>query len=97
MESERAYDHNCSCAPKTYQSQDPLRLKPNSGFLTVYGDFKRARVFLSSSHYMPLGIVRKEWTFRHGAVYNAQIVLDLATFGRGFSLVLSATFHIHIS
>ena len=30
--SGRASDHNCSCAPKTNQSQDPLRKKPNRGF-----------------------------------------------------------------
>ena len=36
-----ASDHNCSCAPKTNHSQDPLRKKPNSGFLSGYGDFKR--------------------------------------------------------
>ena len=37
----RALDHNSSGAPKTNQSQDLLRIKPNSGFLTAYGDFKR--------------------------------------------------------
>ena len=30
--SGRASDHNCSCAPKSNQSQDPLRRKPNQGF-----------------------------------------------------------------
>ena len=28
----KASNHNCSCAPKTNQSLDPLRKKPNQGF-----------------------------------------------------------------
>ena len=38
--SRRASNLLCSCAPKANQSQDLLRKKPNSGILTVCGDFK---------------------------------------------------------
>ena len=56
--SGRAFDHNCSCAPKTNQSQHPLIKKANSGFLTGYVDERElstiAHVYLKYDHHIKI-------------------------------------------
>ena len=68
--SGKAYDHNCSCAPKTNQSQDTLRKKPNSGFLTWYGDFNWTMMNIDKDRSANYKVFR--WLrYFHWHMYNA--------------------------
>ena len=72
--SGRASDHNCSCAPKTNQSQHMVRKKPISGFRTWYGDFKWTMMKIDKDRSTNYEVFRWLMCFRW-QMYNACTII----------------------